>query len=51
MEEYEAPRITSLGSLPELTRGTIFNKNAGSGDVVHISGIPPIPIPGDGLSS
>lgn len=37
MPHYEAPRVTELGSLDELTQSNIY-KSSGSGDVVYVGG-------------
>jgi hypothetical protein len=48
MREYEAPKVTELGSLDELTEARIY-KNAGSGDVIIIDG-ETIPVPGGSIT-
>jgi hypothetical protein len=50
MATYEAPTITELGSVQDLTLETI-NKTAGSGDVIVISGADPVPVPGGSVTS
>ncbi len=47
---YEAPSVVELGTLSELTQ-SIIHKNAGGGDVIVISGQPPVPVPGGSVSS
>ncbi len=44
MSVYEAPKVTELGSVQDLTLSTI-HKSAGSGDVIVINGSP-IQVPG-----
>jgi hypothetical protein len=44
MSVYEAPKVTELGSVQDLTLSTI-TKTAGSGDVIVINGSS-IPVPG-----
>ena len=39
MEKYEAPKVTELGSVQDLTLASIIHKNAGSGDVIVINGV------------
>ena len=46
MTEYEAPKITEIGTITDLTEQN-FNKNAGSSDTVTIGGVT-APIPGSG---
>jgi hypothetical protein len=46
---YQPPSVSVLGSLAELTQTTI-TKNAGSGDVIVINGVP-INVPGNGVVS
>lgn len=41
---YEAPRVTELGSLDDLTLTKIY-KTTGTGDVIIINGVS-IPVPG-----
>jgi hypothetical protein len=48
MSDYEAPKITELGSVQDLTQSTI-TKSAGSGDVIVI-GNQSIPVPGGGVT-
>jgi hypothetical protein len=38
MSVYEAPKVTELGSVQDLTLSTI-TKTAGSGDVIVINGV------------
>ena len=49
MAEYEAPMVTELGSLDDLTLDTI-HKSSGTGDVIVISGVS-IPVPGGSVTS
>ncbi len=49
MSDYEAPRITQLGSVQDLTQTTI-HKSDGSGDVIVIDGTS-IPVPGGSVTS
>ena len=49
MSAYEAPKVTELGSVQDLTLSTI-HKTAGSGDVIVING-QPISVPGGGVTS
>jgi len=44
MSVYEAPKVTELGSVQDLTLSTI-HKSSGSGDVIVINGVS-IPVPG-----
>ena len=48
MSDYEAPKITTLGSVQDLTQDTI-HKTAGSGDVIIIDGVETTGIPGGGV--
>jgi hypothetical protein len=46
MSDYEAPKITQLGSVQDLTQSTI-HKSTGGGDVIIIDGTDiEIPVPG-----
>ncbi len=38
MKEYEAPEVSELGSLDELTE-SVIHKTAGTGDVIVINGV------------
>lgn len=49
MGTYEAPRVTELGSLDELTLDVI-GKTAGTGDVIVIGGVS-TPVPGGTVTS
>jgi hypothetical protein len=49
MSVYEAPKVTELGSVQDLTLSTI-HKSAGSGDVIIINGVS-IPVPGGAVTS
>jgi hypothetical protein len=44
MSNYEAPKITELGTVQDMTLSTI-TKTAGTGDVIVINGTS-IPVPG-----
>src|SRR4051794_36256448 len=49
VRDYQAPTVTDLGSLHDMTLSDIY-KTAGSGDFIHVAGIPaPIPAPGGGV--
>lgn len=48
MAAYEAPEVTDLGSLDDLTLSTI-HKSAGTGDVIVINGVS-IPVPGGSVT-
>jgi len=48
MSDYEAPKITPLGSVQDLTQDTI-HKSAGTGDVIVI-GSESIPVPGGSVT-
>jgi hypothetical protein len=50
MATYEAPTITELGSVQDLTLDVI-NKTAGTGDVIVISGQEPTQVPGGSVTS
>ncbi|MDQ1495630.1 MAG: hypothetical protein QOG69_2113 [Actinomycetota bacterium] len=50
MSSYEKPSLTDIGSVRQLTQSSI-TKSAGSGDVIHITGQPDIPVPGSGVVS
>jgi hypothetical protein len=50
MATYEAPTITELGTVQDLTLETI-NKSAGSGDVIVITGQEPDQVPGGSVTS
>ena len=45
---YETPKVTSLGSVQDLTQSTI-HKSSGTGDVIVINGTS-IPVPGGGVT-
>jgi len=49
MSPYETPKVTTLGTVQDLTQ-TTFHKNEASGDVIVINGTS-IPVPGNGLTS
>ncbi len=49
MSDYDAPKVTELGSVQDLTLSTI-HKSAGSGDVIVINGTS-IPVPGGSVTS
>ena len=53
MSDYEAPRITELGSVQDLTLVTqppvYIPKHAGNADVIVIGNVE-TPVPGSGLS-
>jgi hypothetical protein len=49
VRSYEAPTVTRLGSLHELTLSGI-TKTSGSGDVIHI-GATTVPVPGATVTS
>jgi len=49
MSDYEAPKITQLGSVQDLTQ-TVIHKSSGSGDVIVIAG-ESIPVPGGSVAS
>ena len=49
MSAYEAPKVTELGSVQDLTLSTI-HKTAGSGDVIVING-QSITVPGGGVTN
>jgi hypothetical protein len=49
MSSYEAPKVTELGSVQDLTLSTI-HKTAGSGDVIVING-QSISVPGGSVTS
>ena len=49
MSAYEAPKVTQLGSVQELTQ-SVIHKTAGSGDVIVIDG-QSISVPGKGVTS
>ena len=48
MSTYEAPKVTTLGTVQDLTQSTI-HKSDGSGDVIVING-ESIPVPGGGVT-
>ena len=48
MTDYEAPKITPVGSVQDLTQDTI-TKSSGSGDVIVI-GTESIPVPGGSVT-
>lgn len=49
MRVYVKPSVNNVGSLQELTQSEIY-KSSGVGDVIHIAGLPPIPVPGKGVT-
>jgi hypothetical protein len=49
MLRYEAPKVTEIGSVQDLTLSTI-HKSTGSGDVININGVD-IEVPGKTVTS
>jgi hypothetical protein len=49
MKEYQAPEVSELGSLDELTL-SVIHKTSGTGDVIVI-GSQQIPVPGGTVTS